>query len=192
MKVRLYYTEITEEKGRKTPGHEEGRELLKLGLLEEYGICLEKETIGYGPHGKPFLAGHPEIHYNISHSGRLAACVFADREIGMDIQQHKKANYKAMLKKMVPPEMLPQILEAEAVEQAFFDQWVLREAYIKWTGEGLSRDLRTISFEDGCYTLFRLEEKVSGALWAAEAAEISVKYVPLFQENGLQEAGKKE
>ena len=38
----------------------------------------------------------------------------------------------------------------------------LREAYIKWTGEGLSRDLRTISMDKGNYIMLELEPGYSG------------------------------
>ena len=63
--------------------------------------------------------------------------------------------------------MIREILDADEPEKAFFTQWVLREAYIKWTGEGLSRDLRTISLEEGSIYL-ELEEGYSGAVWSQD------------------------
>ena len=51
-------------------------------------------------------------------------------------------------------------------------QWVLREAYIKWTGEGLSRDLRTISLDEGSYILLDLGEDYSGAIWSQDPLEL--------------------
>ncbi len=69
--------------------------------------------------------------------------------MGIDVQVHKKVNYERMLERMVPADMIREILDADEPEKAFFTQWVLREAYIKWTGEGLSRDLRTISMDKG-------------------------------------------
>lgn len=33
-------------------------------------------------HGKPYLPGHPQICFNISHSGEYAACAFASIPIG--------------------------------------------------------------------------------------------------------------
>ena len=94
-----------------------------------------------------FFPSVRQIHYNVSHSGNYVVCILADQEVGIDVQIHKKANYERMLERMVSPAQRIEILEGEDPEKEFFRQWVLREAYIKWTGEGLSRDLRTIPNE---------------------------------------------
>ena len=81
------------------------------------------------------------------------------------MQIHKKVNYDRLLERMVPADMIREILDADDMEKAFFAQWVLREAYIKWTGEGLSKDLRKISLDKGSYLMLELEEGYSGAVW---------------------------
>lgn len=48
--------------------------------------------------------------------------------------------------------------------------------YIKWTGEGLSRDLRNISMEEGTCMLLDMEEGYSGALWTMNPMEICWKF----------------
>ena len=68
-------------------------------------------------------------------------------------------------------------LDADEPEKAFFTQWVLREAYIKWTGEGLSRDLRTISLDEGSYILLDLGEDYSGAIWSQDHLELQWEHV---------------
>ena len=70
-----------------------------------------------------------------------------------------------------------EILEAEEPVKAFFTQWVLREAYIKWTGEGLSRDLRSIPMDNGSYLLLELEPEYSGAVWSADPLELRWEHV---------------
>ena len=99
-------------------------------------------------------------------------CIIADQEVGIDVQMHKKVNYERMLERMVPADMIHEILESDEPEKAFFVQWVLREAYIKWTGEGLSRDLRTISMDDGCYLMLELGNEYSGAVWSRKPLEV--------------------
>ena len=42
----------------------------------------------------------------------------------------------------------------------------------KWTGEGLSRDLRTISMDDGIYLMLELGEDYSGAVWSRKPLEL--------------------
>ena len=78
--------------------------------------------------------------------------------------------------RMVPREQYLEILSDINVEKKFFEQWVLREAYIKWTGEGLSRDMRTISMDEGSHMLLDMEDGYSGAVWAMNPMEINWKY----------------
>ena len=153
----IYYTKIREEYKGAHMEHMIAEKLLEIGLKKEFGIDLEYEPRAEGEHGKPFLSYRPAIHYNISHSGEYVVCVLADEEVGIDVQIHRKANYERMLERMVTDEKRREILAGPDVEKEFFTQWVLREAYIKWTGEGLSRDLRNISMEEGtCWDDCRL------------------------------------
>ena len=173
----IYYTKLSETYANKNMEHMIGEKLLEIGLKEQYGRDLSFEPRAKGEHGKPFFTLQPKIHYNITHSGEYVACIFAEQEVGIDIQVHKEANYEKILERMVPAEQIRDILQSEEAEQAFFAQWVLREAYIKWTGEGLSKDLREISMDSGFHMLLEIEQGYSGAVWMAEPHEIQWKYV---------------
>lgn len=172
----IYYTKIREEYKGAHMEHMIAEKLLEIGLKKEFGIDLEYEPRAEGEHGKPFLSYRPAIHYNISHSGEYVVCVLADEEVGIDVQIHRKANYERMLERMVTDEKRREILAGPDVEKEFFTQWVLLEAYIKWTGEGLSRDLRNISMEEGTCMLLDMEEGYSGALWTMNPMEICWKF----------------
>ena len=171
MNAVIYYTEIPEEYRGKKMEHMIGEKLLETGLKKEYGRDLKFEPRSRGEHGKPFFTLQPKIHYNISHSGKYVVCVFAGEEVGIDIQFHKEVNYERMLERMVPGNMIREILEADDLVRAFYTQWVLREAYIKWTGEGLSRDLRTIPMDSGFSLMLEMEEGYSGAVWSQDPME---------------------
>lgn len=177
MKAVIYFTEVPQQYEHKNMEHMIGEKLLETGLLREYGLKLKEEPRATGEHGKPFLSLQPKIHYNITHSGKYVMCILAGQEVGIDVQQHRKANYERMLERMVPQDMIREILDADEPEKAFFTQWVLREAYIKWTGEGLSRDLRTISLEEGSYILLDLGEDYSGAIWSQDPLELQWEHV---------------
>ena len=172
MKAVIYFTEVPQQYEHKNMEHMIGEKLLATGLYKEYGLKLAFEPRATGEHGKPFLTLQPKIHYNITHSGKYVMCIIADQEIGIDVQVHKKVNYERMLERMVSPAQRIEILEGEDPEKEFFRQWVLREAYIKWTGEGLSRDLRTIPMNEGTYALLDLDEGYSGAVWSMHPMEI--------------------
>ena len=173
----IYFTKISEEDQKKKLSHMTGEALLREGLKRGYGLELANEPRDKGAHGKPFLTLRPSIHYNITHSGAYAACIITDQEVGIDIQEHRKVNYERMLERIVPADMVSEILDSDDTERAFYTQWVLREAYIKWTGEGLSRDMRTIDMKSGYYTLLDLEENYSGAVWMAAPRELKWEYV---------------
>ncbi len=172
----IYYTKIREEYAHKNMEHMIGEKLLEKGLLKEYGLTLKFEPRSTGEHGKPFFTLQPKIHYNISHSGEYVVCILTGQEVGIDIQIHKEVNYERLLERMVPQEMKKEILDGENPTDMFFLQWVLREAYIKWTGEGLSRDLRTIPMDNGVSMLLDIEKGYSGAVWSAKQMNLRWEY----------------
>lgn len=177
MKGIIYFTKIQEEYKEKNMEHMLGEKLLETGLRKEYGLELKYEPRGKGEHGKPFFTLRPKLHYNISHSGEYILCIFCGEEVGIDIQKHKKANYERLLERMVPKKQISEILQSDHMVQEFFDQWALREAYIKWTGEGLSKDLRKIPMGCGEKQLLHVEEGYSCAVWSANSLNLTWKYV---------------
>lgn len=119
MKAVIYFTEVPEKYLHKNMEHMIGEKLLATGLYKEYGLKLAFEPRAAGEHGKPFLTLQPKIHYNISHSGKYVMCIIAGEEVGIDVQEHKKVNYERMLTRMVPADMVREILESEQMEKAF-------------------------------------------------------------------------
>lgn len=173
MNAVIYFTEIQEHyRGNRSMEHMIGEKLLEAALNREYGRNLAFEPRAVGEHGKPFFTLQPGIHYNITHSGKYAACIMAGEEVGIDIQEHRPVNMERMLGRMVPADMVREILDADEPEKAFFAQWVLREAYIKWTGAGLSRDLHTIPMDEGHSVMLDLERGYSGAVWSRSILDI--------------------
>lgn len=178
MKAILYHT-VLEEGHKKQEEHVVGERLLAYGLEEEYGISPDKSRMKKTDTGKPYFPDFPEIHFNISHSGIYVICGFAPVAIGIDVQVHKKVSLEPMLERTVPADLARQILDMENTEEAFFRQWVLREAHIKWTGEGLHKDLRTIDMEEGWHTLLSLRPGYSAAIWSECPLEIEWRHVSL-------------
>lgn len=129
----------------------ENLSVIAWDLLDEAcrreGIESVREKTIFGPNKKPYIEGN-EFFFNLSHSGDYVLCVISDTEVGCDIQQIKKVRQSVMDRYFHSGEKA-YILEGETQEdraRRFTRIWVLRESYIKQTGEGLKRDLRTFYF----------------------------------------------
>lgn len=129
--------------------HESGRRLslavyllLMEGLQKEYGIT-EPPLLEYLEGGKPVIKGHPEIHFNFSHSGNVALCAIDSQPVGADVETTRKITPSLIAYTMNDEE---QALIASAPESltAFLALWTKKEAVLKLTGEGIRNDLKSV------------------------------------------------
>jgi len=116
--------------------------LLCEGLQKEYGIT-EKPVFEYGEHGKPFLVGHPDIHFNLSHCREAAICIIADHPVGIDIESIREFK-ETLVDYTMNEDEKRQIKQAERPDIEFIKLWTRKEAVLKLSGEGISRDLKSV------------------------------------------------
>lgn len=104
---------------------------------------------GYGPQGKPYFKDYPDIHFSLSHSGKMAVLALADSEVGIDVQEFRGFQEKVAKRFYHEEEykMLEAVSEAEAKEMLFYKIWTCKEGYIKYTGEGMGQDLRSFYYD---------------------------------------------
>lgn len=102
---------------------------------------------GYTDYGKPFLS-HPAesgLRFNLSHSGDLALYALAyERDLGLDIEQIRPMADALQIAGRffsAPENEALQTVPPEQRDEAFFNGWTRKEAYIKAIGEGLSHPL---------------------------------------------------
>ena len=127
--------------------------------LREWGISEEKINADgayyYGEHGKP-MRRNEEVCFNLSHSGKYVLCVVSETEIGCDIEKIKEVKWK-LAKRFFSEkeyEFLEEIEKQESparwaeTNETFTRFWVLRESYVKTTGEGLGAALTGLDFSD--------------------------------------------
>ncbi len=119
--------------------------LLQEALAKEYGIT-EPPVLAFGPHGKPFLRDYPHIHFNLSHCSRAALCVVGDAPVGCDVETVTTPLDRDLLDHCFNPREREAILAAERPEVAFCTLWTRKEAFLKWTGEGLTDLLPDLLF----------------------------------------------
>lgn len=142
--------------------HEQGRrlcvlayQLLQRGLREEYGI-EESPVFEYSEHGKPSIAGHPEIYFNLSHCKYTAVCALSDSPVGIDVESVRE--YKESLARYtMNDDELQRILTAERPDVAFIRFWTMKEALLKLTGDGISNNLKTVLADTADYHFNTIE-----------------------------------
>ena len=147
--------------------------LLKKALREEYGLT-ENPLFEYGPHGKPFIVGHPEIHFTLSHCREAVACAVSDRPVGIDVESVQRYR-ESLAQYTMSDEEQRLIAAAERPDVAFIRLWTMKEARLKLTGEGITNDLKsalpggswqftTVERLDKNYIYTLCEEKASSDL----------------------------
>lgn len=121
------------------------RSILREILSQYVNIPPEQIRFRYTAHGKPYFDFATDIFFNASDSNDLALyAITLNREVGIDIEFIREnfageeiaerffsANEVAALQK----------LPSEQREEAFFNCWTRKEAFIKAIGEGLSYGL---------------------------------------------------
>ncbi|MBE2201436.1 MAG: 4'-phosphopantetheinyl transferase superfamily protein [Anaerolinea sp.] len=125
-----------------------GRGALRT-LIGRY-LCISPQDVQfvYGAYGKPELAvtmGAPQFAFNVSHAQTLALCAFSwGRPLGVDIEFARQLDDTEGIARISfsPREFaIFQRLPQEQQQEAFFNCWTRKEAFVKAIGEGLSHPL---------------------------------------------------
>jgi phosphopantetheine--protein transferase-like protein len=128
-----------------------------------------------GPHGKPYFTEAPlsgRVHFSISHSGAYRVVLFHDAEVGLDIEDLgiraglTRERMERIARRFFAEDELEYLLGKRSPEdsnfggaayadadgtqtrEAFFRVWTAKEAYIKYTGDGMSLGLSSFSVFD--------------------------------------------
>ena len=114
-------------------------------------ICAKTER------GKPYFVHHPEVSFSLSDSEGLTAVAFAPEPEGLDIQLHRRhgirrpeAEENGRLSRMArrffhPDERDFVLTSATGIRQRFYRIWTAKEAYVKYTGQGIDGQFTKIS-----------------------------------------------
>lgn len=131
--------------------------LLERAIRQTWGLERLPE-IARLPGGKPFFPGHPDRHFNLSHSGSLALCALADRPVGADIEviRPRREGLSAYVFK---EKEYDRFLALGGDWDAFYTLWTEKESILKYTGEGL-KALRSSVLPPECVIT-----NLSGAGW---------------------------
>jgi 4'-phosphopantetheinyl transferase len=148
-----------------------------------------------GEHGKPELAGpaaETGLQFNLSHSGGLGLVGWSwQRRIGVDVEAWREMrDEEALVRRYFSPAEIGawEALPPAERNEAFFNLWTRKEAYIKAVGRGLSLPLASFDVSHGngpAAKLLRASTLVAGGPWSLVAPQAG----PGFSLAAVLEAG---
>lgn len=94
--------------------------------------------------GKPYLKSK-DLYFNISHCKDFSVAIIEKNECGIDIEQIRKYNDLMALKVCSNAEY-KFLNKCEKKDYYFTALWVLKEAYLKYLGTGISMPMNEINF----------------------------------------------
>ena len=111
--------------------------LLSYALRRELG-WTELPELARTEKGKPYFPSFPNVHFSWSHSGPYVLCALSGKPVGADIERVRPRRAS-----------LPAYAFTEAERRdyrrlgadwpAFYTLWTRKEAWCKYTGDGLAR-----------------------------------------------------
>ena len=202
-----------------------GRALLRQILGRYLGLNGQDIAFRYGQWGKPTLTDYEkakQLEFNLSHSAEVVVYAFAaNRRVGVDIESIRPIpDADDIMDRFFPLQDRRSYhsLSANRREEAFFQYWTRREAFLKAIGYGLTgadtagdatgSDMRQSQSLDGqegkgqhIWSLLNFSPTLGhiGAV-AAEGDQCDLKYYnacevnpwmpPMLMWNGIQERGR--
>ena len=124
--------------------------LLDQGL-KRFGLWERTEAFATVENGKPCLLHHPEIQFNLSHSGSMVMAAFSSCPVGCDVEKKQKARMDVAKRFFAPAEQRT-LLAARTEEERdilFSRLWTLKESYLKVGGQGMAMALGSFAITLG-------------------------------------------
>lgn len=114
-------------------------------------------------YGKPFFVNLPDIHFNISHSGKYCVAAFSTSPVGIDVEKicTPFMDIADSVFNLEEQDYLHS-LDERTQPGAFFELWTLKESYIKAVGKGMQIPLDAVYAEkksDNLFTIRCLSEQ---------------------------------
>jgi 4'-phosphopantetheinyl transferase len=108
-------------------------------LLERQGLTHPFRMVK-NEHGKPMLADHPEVHFNLSHCKAGIAVAVSDQPVGIDIESYRRVNERLIRHTMNETER-EAIAASDDPVRTFTEFWTKKEAVFKLHGTGILREV---------------------------------------------------
>lgn len=126
------------------------RTALRYVLGEATGQPPADLVFAYSPYGKPWLPHDPQVQFNLSHSEGLGLLAIAPCPIGVDVERiERKLDLLPLAQRFFPAAEANFLAALAAADRhcAFLRSWVMKEALLKGTGQGLAGQLTELEFD---------------------------------------------
>lgn len=123
--------------------------LLREGLKVEFGMDYVP-PFSFHPGGKPYFAGLPDIHFNLSHCSAAVACAVSRSPVGIDVESILPFDSE-VAEYVLSPLEFESLRKSDYRDVDFAVLWTRKESVCKLSGEGLpsQQKLRDILKEPG-------------------------------------------
>ena len=171
-------------------GSSESSHTLRLTAAADFtGEPAETFTESTKIYGKPYFPSHPDVHFSVSHTGTLWVCAFADKEVGLDVQEHRETDDPARLARLAKrwfSDGERRVLDECGYQPAeFYRIWARKEAYVKFTGDGIGAgkfpEFDVTKAIAGCVThdiVLPYEKNHAAAVVCAEEFDVELRKIP--------------
>jgi 4'-phosphopantetheinyl transferase len=170
------------------------------GMLAAYlELPPEEIRFSYGANGKPLglLTGPGNLlNFNLTHSGAVTMCAVAlNFEIGLDLEQLRTVpDMNGIADRFFCAEEVACLMNIPAGQrqEGFFRYWTAKEAFIKATGEGLSRPLDSfaVRFCDHQQQIYKMVNKGTAQLasnWHVRVLDFMPAFIGALVDNATSE-----
>ena len=125
------------------------RILLRRLLADAAGVAPAALQIDIDARGKPGLASHPGLEFNLSHSANyIAIAITQGLKVGVDVEYLRRRNNIAEIaRRFFSASEYEYLQYSDFAPADFYTLWTLKEAYVKALGVGLVKSLSSCSFD---------------------------------------------
>lgn len=125
---------------------------VRLAAETHTGKSCRDAAIDRTDRGKPFFRDERLPCFSLSHSGELLLCAMGDAPCGLDVQAHEFSNGKRavshlfrLAERYFHPAETERLKRSSTPERDFFALWAAHESYVKYTGEGITKNFSRLN-----------------------------------------------
>ncbi len=114
------------------------RYILKTELARYAQRAIESLRFSYNEQGKPALIDCPNVHFNLSHSGRYLALALHHEPVGIDIEvMRPRPRLRSIAQRVLSEKQWEHFVEEGESPELFYAYWSACEAIIKQAGSSI-------------------------------------------------------